>query len=96
MLDSGVEVGSERGRDVQNLVFLWLTISRLYQGIQSIEDGLFLSFLFVKIMNALNPMVFFLLSSCNMLFFTPIFEITATFLIKSVDFPLWPMNISSM
>lgn len=96
MLDSGVEVGSERGRDVQNLIFLWLTISRLYQGIQSIEDGLFLSFLFVKIMNALNPMVFFLLSSCNMLFFTPIFEITATFLIKSVDFPLWPMNISSM
>lgn len=44
MLDSGVEVGSERGRDVQNLVFLWLTISRLYQGIQSIEDGLFLFF----------------------------------------------------
>lgn len=48
MLDSGVGVGSERGRDVQNLVSLWLTISRHYQGIQLLEDALFLSFLFVK------------------------------------------------
>lgn len=95
MLDSGVGVGSERGRDLQNLVFLWLTISRHYQGVQLPEDGLFLSFLFLKIMNTLNP-IFFLLSACNMLFFTPILEITATFLTKSVDFLSWPMNISSM
>lgn len=30
-----------------------------------------------------------------MLFFTPIFEIRTTFLANSVDFQLWPTNISS-
>lgn len=56
---------------MQNLVSLWLTISRHYQGIQLLEDGLFLSFLFLKIMNTLNPIFLFssqLAICCSQLF----------------------------
>jgi len=40
--------------------------------------------------------VFILLPACNMVFFTPIFEITATVLTKCADLPLWPTSIPSM
>lgn len=48
MFDSGVGVGSERGRAMQNLVSLWLTISRHFQGFQLLEDGFFSPFCFLK------------------------------------------------
>ena len=40
--------------------------------------------------------IFILLPACNMVFFTPIFEIAATFLTKCADSPLWPTYIPSM
>lgn len=39
--------------------------------------------------------IFSLLPACNTVFFTPIFEIIATFLTKCADSPLWPTYIPS-
>lgn len=95
MLDSGVGVGSERGRDVQNLVSLWLTISRHYQGIQLLEDALFLSFLFVKSWIHWIP-YFYSPLSLQYVVLHNYFWNHGNFFTKSVDFPLRPMYISSM
>lgn len=61
-----------------------------------LEVGLFFLLFVSKNHEYTESRIFILLPACNMVFFTPIFEITATFLTKCADLPLWPTYIPSM
>lgn len=118
----------ERGRDVQKLLSLWLTVPgqdlgvldewKLVQEYWTVEmpgikikiksdetqerlRGVTRSWAFFLFFVSENceyteSHLFILLTAYNMVFFTPVFEITGTFLTKCADSPLWPTYIPSM